>query len=597
MFILSMYIFPLIQKSKKKKIKKKKWIHFILSPIVLYYSMSSTADFDFDSVDKDEILEVLTFLIKVTSEVRIFQFEGICQNFTYCSVIYIMIWFLCKFYNIKDKKTNTSQTVGLPKAKFLGVFLTVLLLASGIYESWNTLNESKTYGKNFYEILELKKYEANKETIKRQFRNISKKYHPDKGNNDDLFIELTKAKDTLIDEDLKYCYDTYGVIGSIDYKEFVETDDNGINSKSKTKEMLQAKRELSKYIAVGIKLVFFVSYHFAITLCPFLLSPNELLLKWYEVQTNEMLEWNNGKKKHRNITKNLSLVTAVMEVNPAIVWHVSLSTIYFFFTLTIYILGLGYAEYLFPFNPEFEILLICHIMFVSFAMAFQILFHPRLLNLYSHFKSKKILEEISATSKEKTKFTIVDVLLGLKVNAYLGYFLSLLNLLKMIFETICYSIKFYSQILTSAIWITIIRMVLDGFYGQNKMALSALVFEVWKRNKNQLQDFFHAVWHRQESSFTLDTLDISDDEYFRFLCVCYLLGTNFAIRIVLGLPAFPLLSYLRAKVTSTITNSPVQETTKTTTTTTTTTATTDMKKKMNKASTPKAANAKKNKQT
>ena len=61
---------------------------------------------------------------------------------------------------------------------------------------------------DYYEILEIKS-DSNKVLIKKQFRKLSLKYHPDKnkGNNYDKFILIKEAYDILIDEDKRNIYD------------------------------------------------------------------------------------------------------------------------------------------------------------------------------------------------------------------------------------------------------------------------------------------------------------------------------------------------------------------------------------------------------
>lgn len=60
---------------------------------------------------------------------------------------------------------------------------------------------------NFYEILELN-LDCTSEDIKNSYRQLCKIYHPDKNpDNSDKFIEIQKAYETLIDEDLRREYD------------------------------------------------------------------------------------------------------------------------------------------------------------------------------------------------------------------------------------------------------------------------------------------------------------------------------------------------------------------------------------------------------
>jgi DnaJ-class molecular chaperone len=61
--------------------------------------------------------------------------------------------------------------------------------------------------KNFYEILELSP-DCSLDDIKNSYRQLCKIYHPDRNpDNSDKFIEIQKAYETLIDEDLRREYD------------------------------------------------------------------------------------------------------------------------------------------------------------------------------------------------------------------------------------------------------------------------------------------------------------------------------------------------------------------------------------------------------
>ncbi len=64
--------------------------------------------------------------------------------------------------------------------------------------------------KDLYKILEIRK-EANKDEIKKAYRALAKKYHPDRNSGDAeaerKFIEVNKAYEILSDERLKKEYD------------------------------------------------------------------------------------------------------------------------------------------------------------------------------------------------------------------------------------------------------------------------------------------------------------------------------------------------------------------------------------------------------
>lgn len=70
-------------------------------------------------------------------------------------------------------------------------------------------------GKDYYEVLELKT-NANKEDIKKAYRNKALKFHPDKNKDPDAetkFKEIAEAYEVLNDVDKKAAYDLYGESG------------------------------------------------------------------------------------------------------------------------------------------------------------------------------------------------------------------------------------------------------------------------------------------------------------------------------------------------------------------------------------------------
>lgn len=63
--------------------------------------------------------------------------------------------------------------------------------------------------KNYYEVLGLDK-KATKDDVKKAFRKLAQKHHPDKGGNEDKFKEITEAYSILSDEKKRREYDSYG---------------------------------------------------------------------------------------------------------------------------------------------------------------------------------------------------------------------------------------------------------------------------------------------------------------------------------------------------------------------------------------------------
>ena len=67
--------------------------------------------------------------------------------------------------------------------------------------------------KNYYDILGVNK-NASQDDIKKAYRNLSKKYHPDRNNGDDSkFKEINEAYDTLGDESKRKQYDNPNPFG------------------------------------------------------------------------------------------------------------------------------------------------------------------------------------------------------------------------------------------------------------------------------------------------------------------------------------------------------------------------------------------------
>jgi len=63
--------------------------------------------------------------------------------------------------------------------------------------------------KNYYDILGVDK-KATKDDVKKAFRKLAQKYHPDKGGDETKFKEITEAYSVLGDEKRRREYDTYG---------------------------------------------------------------------------------------------------------------------------------------------------------------------------------------------------------------------------------------------------------------------------------------------------------------------------------------------------------------------------------------------------
>jgi len=64
-------------------------------------------------------------------------------------------------------------------------------------------------GKNYYDILGVKK-DATADEIKKAFRRLARKHHPDAGGSEDKFKELNEAYEVLSDTEKRAQYDQYG---------------------------------------------------------------------------------------------------------------------------------------------------------------------------------------------------------------------------------------------------------------------------------------------------------------------------------------------------------------------------------------------------
>src|ERR1700675_2442657 len=70
-----------------------------------------------------------------------------------------------------------------------------------------------TKKRDYYEVLAVKR-EASSEEIKRSYRKLAVKFHPDKNPDDasaeEQFKEIGEAYDVLMDEDKRAAYDRFG---------------------------------------------------------------------------------------------------------------------------------------------------------------------------------------------------------------------------------------------------------------------------------------------------------------------------------------------------------------------------------------------------
>ncbi len=67
--------------------------------------------------------------------------------------------------------------------------------------------------KSYYEILGVKK-SASADEIKKAFRRLARKHHPDAGGDEETFKEINEAYEVLSDPEKKKQYDTFGTVGN-----------------------------------------------------------------------------------------------------------------------------------------------------------------------------------------------------------------------------------------------------------------------------------------------------------------------------------------------------------------------------------------------
>ncbi|GFT43536.1 dnaJ homolog subfamily C member 5 [Nephila pilipes] len=86
-----------------------------------------------------------------------------------------------------------------------------------------------TTGDSLYQILELPKA-STKDEIKKKYRQLALKYHPDKNLNDphcaDKFKDINRAHSILIDDTKRNIYDNYGSLGLYAAEHFGESNVN-----------------------------------------------------------------------------------------------------------------------------------------------------------------------------------------------------------------------------------------------------------------------------------------------------------------------------------------------------------------------------------
>lgn len=118
--------------------------------------------------------------------------------------IRVYVWQLF-IYDITEMSIKNEQGKN-PQLKSLFACLTADRKDIRSRKQINIIKGSKKLMKDFYEILGVEK-DATLEEIKRQYRKLSKKHHPDKGGDAEIFAEITEAYQVLSDTEKRAAYD------------------------------------------------------------------------------------------------------------------------------------------------------------------------------------------------------------------------------------------------------------------------------------------------------------------------------------------------------------------------------------------------------
>uniref|UniRef100_A0A673W0R0 Translocation protein SEC63 homolog n=1 Tax=Salmo trutta TaxID=8032 RepID=A0A673W0R0_SALTR len=110
----------------------------------------------------------------------------------------------CLWYRLRLMKAQQSIIPTLKKAALLFGWAVFLLLA---YKVSKLDREYQEY--NPYEVLGLDQG-ASVSEIKKQYRLLSLKFHPDKGGDEDLFMRIAKAHSALTNDESRQNWETYG---------------------------------------------------------------------------------------------------------------------------------------------------------------------------------------------------------------------------------------------------------------------------------------------------------------------------------------------------------------------------------------------------
>lgn len=100
-------------------------------------------------------------------------------------------------------------------SRFLWCLLVLFFLTESRYSRRRKQQQPKEEGRDFYKILGVSRSATDRE-IKKAFRKLSNKYHPDKNPDPEVaqkYTDIVAAKETLLDEEKRRVYDQHGESG------------------------------------------------------------------------------------------------------------------------------------------------------------------------------------------------------------------------------------------------------------------------------------------------------------------------------------------------------------------------------------------------
>ena len=101
------------------------------------------------------IQEISKYFLRFVGELSLIQLDGVLPNIFICAIISFLVYYFLANSRRKDQSISSRR-----KWILYGLFISFLLLSSGIYFSCETFTRNRKYGKNYYELLEIPKFKA-----------------------------------------------------------------------------------------------------------------------------------------------------------------------------------------------------------------------------------------------------------------------------------------------------------------------------------------------------------------------------------------------------------------------------------------------------